>query len=140
MPPTPIRISSPEIDLSGRFQRYGTVDASPATNAETVVATLTLADFGNLSVVSGIMLRGWLAFTVGTSGTAATLKLHQTNAAGTLIKSSGATTVTAANLLEMSIQGFDAAPGIGAYALTLQITGGAAASTVSAVELTAFII
>lgn len=138
--PVPIRAASPEIDLSQRFQRYGTVDASPALAAETVVATLTLAGFGDLAVVSGIQLRGWLAFTVGTAGVSATLRIRQTNVAGTVVKTTGATTVTAANLLEMSISGFDASPGVAAYALTLQVASASAASTVSAVELSAIVV
>jgi hypothetical protein len=127
-------------DLSARFQSTTTVAGSPATNAETVIATLTFANFNDIAVVSGIRLRGWCAFTVGTSGVSARLRIKQTNASGTTVADTGLTTVTAANLLEMSINGFDVAPGIGVYALTLIIGSGAAVSTVSAVSLGADII
>lgn len=138
--PQPIRESVTFEDLSTRLLRYGTVDASPAAAAETVIATLTIPNFGDLAVVSGIQLRGWLAFTVGASGVSATLRIRQTNVSGTVVKSSGATTVTAASLLEMSISGFDATPGVSAYALTLTVGSAAAASTVSAVELSAIVV
>lgn len=138
--PQPIRESVTFEDLSTRLLRYGTVDASPAAAAETVIATLTIPNFGDLAVVSGIQLRGWLAFTVGTAGVSATLRIRQTNVSGTVVKSSGATTVTAANLLEMSVSGFDVTPGVSAYALTLTVGSASAASTVSAVELSAIVV
>jgi hypothetical protein len=138
--PAPIQQNILNHDLSARIQQYKTVDASPALAAETVIATLTLADFGNISVVSGIKLEGWAAFTVGTSGVSATMRIRQTNVSGTVIVTSGALTVAAASLVSVSVNGFDAAPGITAYALTLQIGSGAAVSTVSALQLAAMVV
>lgn len=140
--PQPIRTSAIGEDLSPRIQVYKTVDASPALAAETVIATLNLANFGDLSVVSGIQVSGWAAFTVGTSGSAITLRIRQTNVAGTVVATSGALTggIAAAALVAQDVEGFDAAPGIAAYALTLQVTAGAAASTVSALMLRAIVI
>ena len=140
--PSPIRADSINLDLTKRIQVYKTVDASPATNAETVIATLTLASFADIAVVSGIRVSGWAAFTVGTSGTATTLKIRQTNVSGTTVATTGALTggVAAGNLLAQDIEGFDAGAGASSYALTLTVTGGAAASTVSALVLQAIII
>lgn len=138
--PQPIRSDSMGIDLHHRFQQYTTVDASPSAGTETVIATLTLADFGDLAVVSGIQVVGWAAFTVGTSGISANLRIRQTNASGTVVASSGAATVAAGNLYEASVRGFDATPGKVSYALTLTIGSGAAASTVSALYLGAIIV
>lgn len=140
MPPEPIRTDSSVIDLHHRVQQYKTVDASPAAGSETVIATLTLADFGDIAIVSGILLRGWAAFTVGTNGVSANLKIHQTNASGATVVASGACTVVATNLVEASCSGFDAAPGIVSYALTLTIGSGSAASTVSACQLSAILV
>lgn len=128
------------MDLSDRFQRTTTVGASPALAAETIIGTLNLANFGGITPVTGIELTGWAAFTVGTSGTAATLRIRQTNVSGTVVVSTGALTCAATNLLAPDVEGFDAAPGVAAYVLTLQITAGAAASTVSALMLKAKII
>lgn len=139
--PNPIKSSSDQIDLSKRIFRTATVTGSPAAASETIIATLTLSS-ADLIQATGIYLEGWCAFTVGTNGTAATLKLRQTDTSGTTIKTSGATTVTAANLLEMSIKGLDTAgviPGQ-VYVLTLTVTAGSAASTVSAVELWATVV
>ena len=140
MPPQPIRLDSTEIDLHHRFQSYKTVDASPSAGTETVIATLTLADFGDIAIVSGILVRGWAAFTVGTSGVSANLRIRQTDVNGTVIVASGATTVAATQLKALEVNGFDAAPGKVSYALTLTIGSGAAASTVSALFLSATLI
>lgn len=138
--PEPIKMDSVFVDLATRFQSTQTVVASPTDNTETIIATLTLSNFGDIAVTNGIRLHGWAAFTVGTSGTAVTLKIHETNAAGTTVVSSGALTATAAQLVEHSVVGKDATPGVSVYVLTLTVTGGAAASTVSAVHLGATII
>jgi len=140
--PQPIRYDSIGFDLTKRIQVYKTVDASPATNAETVIATLTLASFTDIAVVSGVRVSGWAAFTVGTSGTAVTLKIRQTNVSGTTVCTTGALTggVAATNLLAQDVEGFDAGAGASSYALTLTVTGGAATSTVSALVLQAVII
>lgn len=140
--PLPIRADSQTLDLSKRFQVYKTVDASPAAASETVIATLTLAGFADTPVVSGVQVSGWCAFTVGTSGASATLKIRQTNVSGTTIVTSGATTggISAGNLVIMDVEGFDAGAGASSYALTLTVGSGAAASTVSGLLLRAIII
>ena len=138
--PDPIRQNIVDHDLTVRFPFTTTVTGSPAAAAETIVATLTIPSFNEIAVVTGIRLRGWLAFTVGTNGVSARVRLKQTDASGTTVADTGLTTVTAANLLEMSINGTDLAPGIGKYVMTLIIGSGSAASTVSAVSLAADII
>jgi hypothetical protein len=136
----PIRQSIVPFDISERFPSTKTVAGSPALAAETVIASLTLPGFGDTAVVSGISFDGWAAFTVGTSGVSATMRIRQTNVSGSIVVTTGALTVVAANLVQISVQGFDAAPGVGVYALTLQIGSGAAASTVSALSLQAIVI
>lgn len=140
--PQPIRQDSIGFDLTKRIQVYKTVDASPALNAETVIATLSLTSFADISVVSGVRVSGWAAFTVGTSGTAVTLKIRQTNVSGTTVATTGVLTggIAAGNLLAQDVEGFDSGAGAAAYALTMTVTGGAAASTVSALVLQAIII
>lgn len=140
--PLPIQQSAAALDLSPRVQTTKTVVGSPATNAETIIASLTLA--GDIAVVSGIELLGWAAYTVGTSGTATTLRLRQTNASGTVVATTGALTggIAAAALVAQDVDGFDAAPTMPGqvYVMTLQVTAGAAISTVSAVYLRALIV
>ena len=140
--PQPIRSDSIGLDLTKRFVVYKTVDASPSAATETVIATLTIPSFSDISVVSGIQVSGWAAFTVGTSGTACTLKIRQTNVSGTTVATTGALTggVSAGNLIAQDVEAFDAGAGASSYALTLTVTGGAAASTVSALLLRAIII
>ena len=134
--PQPITRNSVNDDLSTRFSGTSTVQNSPiAAAAETVIATVNLPNFGDTPIVAGVRLNGWAAFTVGTNGTAATLRIRQTNVSGTVVVSSGAVTVTAANLYALDALGADASPGVGTYVLTLQITGGSANTTVSAVHL-----
>lgn len=140
--PDPIVRSAVGLDLSARIVDTTTVAASPAAGAETIIATLTIPNFNALAVTQRIYLSGWAAFTVGTNGTAVTLKIRQTNASGSTIASTGALTggVAAANLLAQDVAGSDATPGVAVYVLTLQVTSGSAASTVSAVQLLALVV
>jgi hypothetical protein len=140
--PTAIKSSSNAVDLSPRFVVTTAITGSPAAAAETIIATLTLPQFGDPTIVSGIDLSGWATLTVGTNGTALTFRIRQTGLAGTVVVTSGALTggVAAAGLVAQDIEGFDATPGIGVYVLTLQVTAGSAASTVSAVKLRGILI
>ena len=138
--PVPIRYDSQALDLTKRVQVYKTVDASPAAASETVIATLTLTGFADTPVLSGVLLNAWAAYTVGTSGTAVTLKIRQTNVSGTTVASTGALTKTAASLYADDVNGFDSGAGVAVYVFTMQVTSGAAASTVSALLIQATII
>lgn len=138
--PSPIRFASVGIDLRDRFQTSTTIVGSPALAAETIVGQITFPNFGDPAILAGIQLNGWVAYTVGTSGTAATLRIRQTNVAGNVVVSTGALTRAAGNLAADDINGQDAPPGVGVYVLTLQITAGAATSTVSAVYFSATLI
>ena|SRR5438105_2716135 len=133
--PQPIRQNALDHDLSARIAGTTTVSASPAAAAETVLGTLTIPSFGDLTIVSGVHLRGWAAFTVGTNGVSANMRIRRDTVAGTIIVASGAITETAANLDEVGVQGFDSAPTTGIYALTLIVASGTAITTVSALSL-----
>ncbi len=136
MPLDPIQESIRFFDLGDRFAHSETVVASPAAAAETIIASVTLA--GGITITSGVVLIGWATLTVGTSGVSTQLRIRQTSVAGTLKVDSGALTAVAAQLVDRNAIGFDAAPADGQiYKLTLQVTSGAAASTVSAVSLIA---
>lgn len=142
MPPNPIVVSGTGVDLSTRVQVTTTVGASPSAAAETIIGTLTLSNFTLLQVTTGVELSGWAAFTVGTSGTAVTMRIRQTNVSGTVIATTGALTggIAAANLVAQDVEGFDAGAGVAVYVLTLQVTAGAATSTVSALKLRALVV
>src|SRR5437763_2880510 len=140
MPGDPFVQSARGIDLSARIAASTTVVASPTDNTETIIASVTVP--GGLSYATGVLVVAFAAFTVGTSGTAVNLKIRQTDASGTTIVATGATNegVTAATQLgERVAWGLDTAPADGQiYKATLTVTGGAAASTVSAVFLGVF--
>lgn len=138
--PQPITVNAIHDDLSVRFPVTTTVGASPAGSAETIIGTLVIPQFGDVAVLSGIQLSGWAAYTVGTSGTAVQLRIRQTNVAGTVVAATGALNKTAGSLYVDDIMGTDAAPGIGTYVLTMIVTAGAAASTVSALSLSAIVV
>ncbi len=140
MSPDPIRLSAKDVDLSLRVVRTGTVVASPAAAAETIIASLTVVP--DLVVGLGVVLNGYAAYTVGTGGTAVTLRMRRTDVAGAIVKASGAMTRTAANLAADDILAVDTGPTLPnqVYVLTMQVTAGAAASTVSAVELVAIVV
>ena len=116
--------------------------ASPAAAAETIIASITLT--GDVAVQRSVIIRGFAAFTVGTSGTAVQLRIRQTNVSGTIVGNSGALTggIAAAALVVENVVGVDASPSNTGqvYVLTLQVTSGSAPSTVSAVELDALVV
>src|SRR6185437_11625066 len=122
--PYPLNQNVHDHDLSTRFVETTTVAASPALAAETVIATLTIASFGDPQIVSGVLLSGWAAFTVGTAGTAVRLRIRQTNVSGTVKADTGALTggIAATNLVAQDVEGFDSGAGVGVYVLTLQVT------------------
>jgi hypothetical protein len=143
MPVVPIDQSAVGVDLSPRIQLTTSITGSPAAAAETIIATLNLVNFGNFSVVTGVDLTGWAAYTVGTNGAAVQFRIRQTNVAGSIVGNSGALTGSqhgAAILSADDCEGFDATPGVAVYVLTMQVTSGSATSTVSAVKLRAIIV
>ncbi len=134
--PEPLELSALGIDLSPRVVVSTTVVASPAAAAETIIASLTVPDAPTL--VAGILLVCQAAFTVGTTGVSARLRVRQTDVAGAVKADSGAVTEVAANLDELTVVGFDAAPAAGRiYKGTLTVASGTAPSTVSVVTLLA---
>jgi hypothetical protein len=140
--PRGINESADAIDLRPRVVVSTVVVASPAAAAETIIAQT--AAIGDVSVQQGVLLSGWAAFTVGTSGTAVRLRLRQTNVGGTIVADTGALTagIAAAALVSQDVEGFDAAAVSPSqvYVLTLQVTAGSAVSTVSAVKLSGIIV
>lgn len=132
-----IQVSGAGVDLGPRMGGNNTVVGSPAAAAETVVASIP-AISDAVVTSKGVFLNFCVAYTVGTNGTAVTYRIRQgtTAGAGTVVYTSGAITsgIAAANLVVESINGFDASPTFPgqAYCLTLTVTAGSAASTVSA--------
>ncbi len=138
--PQPIQRNIQSDDLSGRFTGTSTVAASPAAGTETIIGSVTIPNFGDITIVSGVRLHGWAAFTAGTNGVLATLAIRQTNVSGAVVASTGTLTVVATKLYAPDVLGIDATPGVGVYVLTLLIGSGSAGSTVSALHLSATII
>jgi hypothetical protein len=97
-----------------------------------------------VQIINNVIVSGWAAYTVGTSGTAVELRIRQTSVAGALVADSGALTGSqhgAAILSADDVGGLDTgATGGTIYKLTMQVTAGAATSTVSAVLLYAIIV
>lgn len=118
-----------------------TVVGSPAAAAETTVCSTTVG--GVAGPTSRVLLIGFVAFTVGTNGTAVRLRLRNGSLTGTVVADTGALTggVAAAGLLALPILGVDSPGDVSslAYVMTLQVTAGSAPSTVSAVQLVAIV-
>ena len=132
----PFTESAQGLDLSPRLVDGTAVIASPALAAETVIASTEVG--GGLSYATGVRLSGWAAFTVGTSGTAVRLRIRRGGISGAVVADSGALSATAATVVERSCRGVDTTPGDSpVYVLTLQVTAGAAQSTVTAVDVSA---
>lgn len=135
--PIPIQQGAAALDLSPRIFKSEVVVASPAAAAETIICSVAVQ--GDLSTALGVVLFGWATYTVGTNGTAVTFKLRQTDASGTVVATSGAETAVAANLASKPIMGIDDGQVLPrqVYVLTMTVTAGSAASTVSAATLLA---
>lgn len=135
--PQGISASAAGLDLSPRVVSTATVVASPAAASETIIASVTLDQ--DIATVEGVLLFGFAAFLIGASGTTVVTRIRQTDVSGTIIKATGATNVTAADVTSRTIVGFDTTKAtVGqVYVLTLTVANGAAASTVSAVSLIA---
>lgn len=132
----PIEQSAVGLDLSPRIVASTTVVASPADATETIIASVAIDD--DLTLTSGVVLLCFAAFTVGTNGVSAQVKVRQTDVNGTAVADSGAITETAADLDTVTVLGFDDAPAAGqVYKATLTVASGSAASAVSAVTLLA---
>lgn len=135
--PIPIQQGAAALDLSPRVFKSEVVAASPAAAVETTICSVVVQ--GDLSTALGVVLFGWATYTVGTNGTAVTFKIRQTDTAGTVVVTSGAETATAAALASKPIMGVDdgqvAARQV--YVLTMTVTAGSAASTVTAATLLA---
>lgn len=126
--------------LSTALFQTAAVTGSPAAAVETIVATLALPT--NIRADQKVYLLGWMSLTVGTNGTALTVKVRQTNVSGTVVATSGAEGATAAALVSRSIIAVDTpGPQSGfTYVMTLTVTAGSATSTVSAVGLVAVVV
>jgi len=138
--PEPIQVSGANVDLSPRYFYTEAITGSPAAATETIVATLAVR--GDISVMEGVRLSGYVAFTAGTDGVSAVVRIRQTDASGTIIKASGAVNVTAAQLYDRAIVGVDEAAALPnqVYVMTLTVASGSAASTVSSVLLDALVV
>jgi hypothetical protein len=135
-----IAVDGARVFLQSSFFQSAAIVASPAAAAETVVASLTLPV--QIRADQTVFLFGNPVYIVGTNGTAGTVRLRRTSVGGALVASSGALVVAATNpvapiLLAPDVPGFVANQ---VYVLTLQITAGSAASTLSAVALYALVV
>jgi cell division protein ZapA (FtsZ GTPase activity inhibitor) len=133
-------MSAEGIDLSPRFYFTEAVTGSPATSAEVVVATLNISD--DLTALEGVYLSAWASLTVGTDGVSILTRIRRDSLTGTVIKASGATTATAAQLVDRAIEGVDESPSFPneVYVLTMAVGSASAGSTVSAVTFAALVV
>lgn len=117
------------------------VAITAAAETLVVVSPMVIVDTPQYVVV----LHGLVDITIDATGTAVTLFLERGAAAGGTLITSGSTwgpfTVTATDEVNFAIAGFDD-PGMvfgQTYALTAQVTAGAAGSTVNAAYLEAIV-
>lgn len=140
MSPIPIQTGGAGLDLSPRLYHTAAVVGSPAAATETIVASLTIDQ--DLALMEGVVLFGYAAYTVGTDGVSVVTRIRRTDASGTIVKASGALTVTAAQLHDSAIAAVDTGitPLNQVYVMTLTVASASAASTVTAVTLAALVV
>lgn len=140
--PSQIEWAGQGVDFTGRIAQSTAIVASPSAAAETIIASVTIP--ANVPVISGVILFGWAAYTVGTNGTTVQLQIRQTSVGGSSIAATGNLSGSqhgAAILSADDVGGFDSAPAAGqVYKLTMQVANGSATSTVSAVQFVAVVL
>lgn len=140
-----IQVSGAGVDLSPRAGGNTSIVASPSGTAETVVGSIPAIQSA-VQTTAGVLILAQVSFTIAGSGTAVTYRIRQgtTAGAGTVLTTTGATTagIAAAGLVVENIFAFDTAPTFPgqAYCLTVAVTGGSGASTVSEVCMAYIII
>lgn len=141
MPVEPIRGSTLGLDLSPRFAQNSTVVGSPAAGSITSVCAITVPNFANIAVITGVILEGFVALTVGTNAVTCLVQIRQTGTAGAVVATSGALTCVATNLISVSVQGIDTAPlAAGVWIIAVTMGSGSATSTVSSTQLLATVV
>jgi hypothetical protein len=127
--PAPIHETAAGLDLSPRVFVTTTTIGSPANQTEAVVARVTVA--GDVALVLGVVLIGWLAIRVGTSGTSLRMRVRQTGLGGTVLADTDAVTEAAGSNVTRFALGLDQAAVLPqVYALTSQTADAVATSTV----------
>lgn len=140
MSPVPIRESVAGIDLTGRIFSTTIIDTSPSAAVETTIAHLTIT--GDPPILLGVFFFAFVAFTIGTAGTAASVKVRRTDTSGATVVDTGLINATAANLTERTPIGFDnnKAANNQLYVVSLVVTSANAPSTVSACTFVAVVV
>lgn len=138
--PEAIKYGGAAVDLSPRLFFTNAVAASPAAATETIIATLTIT--ADVALQKGVVLAGFGAFTQGTDGTTVVLRIRRTDASGTIVKATGALPYAAAVVGAIDIDAVDTGitPLNQVYVLTATHANASAASTYSAVTLSAIVI
>lgn len=125
------------LDMSGRLVASTTVVASPTDNTEVIIASLKVP--AGLALATGVFLVCQAAFTVGTAGVSANLRIRRTAVNGTAVAATGATTCAAAALVTRAVAALDTGGADGQlYKATLEVGSANAASTISSLILAAF--
>lgn len=113
-----------------------TIQGSPiAAAAETVIGTLQVTT----DAASVVAILGFVNLTVGTSGTAVTLRIRGESLTGTVVSNSGPFTAVAANVTPFFVAGSPAALEVASriFVITAQVTAGAANTTINNMMLLA---
>lgn len=139
-PPQPIQQNAASLDLSTRFVQSKTVSTSPTGATIAAIASITVPQ--NLVIAAGAQLWAWFAVALDGDGSALTIELRKTNAAGAVVATSGAFDVVGGASAIYSINGFDTTPSTPGqvYALCVTVQDASGASTVSAVSLAALVV
>lgn len=129
--------SAAGLDLTDRVFQSSAVAASPSASTITTICSTTWSPVDFPAMLLGVELEGYCSVTIGTNGVLATLQIRRTNTTGTVIATTGAVTVVATQVYNLSCQGLDTTattPGQ-VYVLCLTIGSGSASSTVGSAQL-----
>ena len=117
--------------------RTTNVAASPAAAAETVVAAIAPGAIPAGEVADAVDLEATLDLTVGTAGTAVTVRIRRgVDTTGAVLATFGPFTAVAGNRMNLTAAAPDNEVNQG-YVVTVQVTAATAASAINAANITA---
>src|SRR5882762_7824795 len=135
---SPVQEGADSLDLGNALVSSQTVVGSPAAATETIIAQVTIPVVRDDQEVH---LIGVCGYTAGTSGVTGQLKIRRTDASGSTKATGPAKTIVATQVYDAVIAAKDAPGAVvnQVYVMTLTVGSGAATSTVSMVDLKAFV-
>jgi hypothetical protein len=111
--------------------------ATPASAAETLIATVNVPNLGDNPLIQGVVVDGIINITTGTTATAVVIRVRRTNISGAIVGTAQTHSIGAATNGSIPFSAFDSAPVPGVYVVTVSVTGQGSAGAANVAVVTA---